>query len=70
MNATLLINDGFEFIMFVLILLLIVLSPAIILVSLGFYRRKSSPENTKWFFIGAGIYLLIGAGYCGSMFLG
>jgi len=48
-----------------IIVIFILLLPAIILFILGYYFRKKKPKAAKVLFILAGIYLLVGLGYCG-----
>ena len=42
--------------------------PAIIMLIIGIIRWKKKPESAKKLLIIAGIYFLVGAGICGSMF--
>jgi hypothetical protein len=51
----------------ILVVYVILHSPAIILVIVGLVRRKTHPENSKMLFTIAGIYFLIGAGICGLL---
>lgn len=42
--------------------------PAIIMLSIGFAKRKTKPQTAKVLFILSGVYFIIGAGICGNLF--
>ncbi len=44
-------------------------SPAIIMIIIGLYKRKSDPEYAGRLFIASAVYFIIGAGICGSMLI-
>lgn len=50
-----------------LLIYLILHSPAIIMLIVGLKRRKTKPESAKVLFIISGIYFLIGGGICGLL---
>ncbi len=50
-----------------LLIYLILHSPAIIMLIVGLERRKTKPESAKVLFIISGIYFLIGGGICGLL---
>ena len=41
--------------------------PAIMILVIGIFIRKTEPQNAKKMFIAAGVYFLIGAGLCGML---
>jgi hypothetical protein len=51
----------------VVILYFICHSPAFLLLIIGAFKRKNSPETAKTLFIAAGTYFLIGGGVCGAL---
>ncbi|MBX7156297.1 MAG: hypothetical protein U0Y96_01165 [Candidatus Kapaibacterium sp.] len=54
----------------ILIVIILFLSPAVVLLILGFNRLYTQPKSAKILLIAAGVYLLIGLGICGSMLSG
>lgn len=62
------LNQGYgndwEFIILVIAAILLMFSPAIIMVIIGFVLRKRKPKTAKILFITAGVYLVIGLGMC------
>jgi len=66
MTTALLLNEYFSIFLWIYF---IAHSPAIILIISALSLRKSRPNTAKRLAIGAGIYFLIGAGICGSIFL-
>lgn len=59
-----------EDILYTLFLIYIALAiPAVICFILGLILLFNRPKTGKWLLIGAGIYVLVGLGVCGSMFL-
>lgn len=62
------LNQGYgndwEFIILVITAILLMFSPAIIMVIIGFVLRKRKPKTAKILFITAGVYLVIGLGMC------
>lgn len=44
--------------------------PAFVLLYLGWRNRKSQPEQSKKYYIYAGIYFIVGAGICGKILMG
>lgn len=56
--------------LFIILVYLVLHSPAIILLIVGMAKRKNNPETAKKLFIAAGIYFLIGAGVCGAIMTG
>ena len=69
MSTVLLFNQSAdnEFIYLVVIVIAILLSPAILFITIGLFLRKRKPRSAKLLFILSGVYLLIGLGYCGYM---
>lgn len=43
--------------------------PAFVMLIIGFSIQSSKPDSAKILFILTGIYFLVGAGICGSMFV-
>ena len=64
-----LISDPAEFVILVVVVILILLSPAIILTIIGLAVRKKNENSAKTLFIIAAVYVLVGAGWCGTMFI-
>lgn len=62
------LNQGYgndwEFFILVIAAVLLMFSPAIIMVIIGFVLRKKKPKTAKTLFITAGVYLVIGIGMC------
>ncbi len=64
MNFLLMSSGSLDFILYLLIIFWMI--PVIILI-VGLTRLKSRPKNAKTLIIIAGIWLVVGGGFCGSM---
>lgn len=49
------------------VVFLILLAPPIALISIGFGIKKNNPIASKILFILAGLYLIVGLGFCGMI---
>lgn len=61
--------EGGNFDGLVYLLFAIMLGPPVLLILIGFLIKKKDSYSAKVFFVLAGLYLVIGLGFCGSMMI-
>ena len=61
------ISDEISVILLMLVIFILMYSPAIIMTIIGFSIRKKKSNAAKVLFILSGIYLIVGLGICASM---